>query len=153
MSKEGLNNPAVEQDLNKRESSFGQEMSEEDLAKYFDQPVQATEPKEVPKEPDFSTLEKIKEFEDAQDNSTDIYKIAARVKNLARGPGISLTPQGEMLANTYTHILKSFYDFAEKIEDKKIKQELIELIRSKEGMPGDLIAAAGVGVNKKRSKK
>jgi hypothetical protein len=84
--------------------------------------------------------------EQASDNSTDIYKIKARVANLARGPGMSLTPQGVQLCNTFVHVLKSFYDFADKIQDPNVRVPLIKLIRSHEKMPGVLIASAGAGV-------
>ncbi len=140
--------PVLDAQINKTEKKFGEEMSEEDLAKYFKEKKE--EPKQKAKTLKEMTKEEIESWERAQDNSTDIYKIAARVKNLARGPGMNLTPQGEMLANTYTHVLKAFYDFAEKIEDKNIKAQLTDLIRSQEGMPGNLISAAGAGVRRNK---
>jgi hypothetical protein len=91
----------------------------------------------------------VKEYEEEEakaEASIDIYKIKARVANLARGPGVSLTPQGEQLCNVFVHVLKSLYEFASKIEDQHIRSDLNKLIRSHEGMPGTLIAAAGAGV-------
>lgn len=128
--------------LNDAEAGFGEEMSEEDLARLFNEKVKKK------KEPDFKkmSLEQIEEWEAAQNNSNDIYKIKARVANLARGSGASLTAQGEMLCNTFVHVLKSLYEFAEKIEDKELKIKLIEKIRSHENAPATLIAAAGAGV-------
>lgn len=122
------------------------ELSEDDLAKHFKEKRQTKKPKEQEKQLKDMTLQEIEAWESAQDNSNDIYKIKARVANLARGPGVSLTPQGEMLVNTYVHVLKSLYDFADKLEDKMVKIELVNLLRSHEIMPGTLISAAGAGV-------
>jgi hypothetical protein len=91
------------------------------------------------------SLEEIEEWEAKQDNSNEIYKIAARVKNLARGGSLNLTPAGEALCNTFVHVAKELYDFAEKIEDKDLKIKLTELIRKHENMPATLIAAMGAG--------
>jgi hypothetical protein len=98
--------------------------------------------------PDFDDkIEKLRqevlELEKQQDDSTDIYKLAARVKNLARvgdpsrGVG-SLTPAGESLCNLYVHVLKSLYSFSETLESPK-REELYNLVRSHEGMPGELL--------------
>ncbi len=69
-------------------------------------------------------------------------RIAARIKNMAvissRG---NLTDNGIMLANTYAHVIKSFYDFTETINDIQIKDKLKSLIKSNEGMVSDFIAA------------
>src|ERR1700722_11833727 len=124
------------------------EMSEEELSRHLGQKPEKKK-KEKPKQLEQMTLEEIESWEKQQENSNDIYKVKARVANLARGPGVSLTPQGEMLCNTYVHVLKALYDFADKLEDKNTKVQLIALIRSQEGMPGTLIAAAGAGVNMK----
>jgi len=134
------------------EHSFDEsEMSEEDLARHFKEKRKVhTETKKTLKN---MTLEEIESWEKDQENSNDIYKIKARVANLARGGGASLTPQGEMLVNTFVHVIKAFYDFSEKLEDKSIKVQLDQLIRSQEGMPGNLIAAAGVGVRQKKEDK
>lgn len=114
----------------------GTEMTEAELMTYFGETEIKTK-----KEPDklsTMTLEEIKEWEKAQDNSLDIYKIKARVMNLAR-EGCSITPTGEMLCNTFVHVLKSLYSFAEQIEDKNIRIQLIEKIRSHETMPAQFI--------------
>lgn len=127
------------------------EMSEDELAKIFKESREPA-PRKVKEKPlEKMTLQEIEDWESKQDNSNDIYKIKARVANLARGPGMSLTPQGEMLCNSFVHVLKALYDFTETMEDKDAKIRLISLIRNQEGMPGVLIAAAGAGV--KASKK
>lgn len=125
--------------LNDQESKFGSEMSERDLSTHF-----AEAPKlKKEKKKDFKemSLEEINEWEKAQDNSNDIYKIKARVANLARGSGASLTPVGEMMVNTFVHVLKDLYDFIETIPDKNMKIQLLQRIRKHENMPGNLIAA------------
>lgn len=128
------------------------EMTEEDLSKHFKEKRKDKKKKEEPKTLKSMTNEEIVEWEQAQENSNDIYKVKARVANLARGNGLSLTPQGDQLVNTYVHVLKSFYAFAEKLEDKNVKVQLTALIRSVENMPGTLIAAAGAGVVVKKDK-
>ncbi len=119
------------------------EFTQEELGEYFNN---------LPKE-DFAVnsqnleeLKTINEWEEQQDNSNDLYKIKARVANLARANGASITPVGEMMVNTFVHVLKSLYDFADTIEDKNIRIKLIQKIRSHEGMPATLINAASVGV-------
>jgi hypothetical protein len=139
---------AMDQKANKAEEEFGGEMSEEDLARHFNQKREKKKKEELKKLHQMS-LEEISEWERNQDNSNDIYKIKARIANLARGNNASLTKQGEQLVNTYVHVIKSFYDFADTIEDKTIKISLIKLIKANEGMPGNLIAAAGAGVTTK----
>jgi len=124
-------------------------MSEAELAAYFGEvlPKKQKKVKSVSKD---MTLEEIEDWERQQDNSNDIYKLSARVKNLARVDGTaSLTPTGEALCNVYTHVLKAFYDFAETIQDKSVKIRLINLIRNQEGMPGNLISS-NVGTKGKR---
>lgn len=131
----------------KEATAFGAEMSETDLEKHFGR----QRPKKIKEKPlKEMSLQEIEAWERKQDNSNDIYKVSARVKNLAREGGAALTPQGDMLANTYTHVLLSLYGFAEKIQDATIKINLINLIRSHENMPANLIAAAGVGVTRKK---
>jgi hypothetical protein len=126
------------------------EMTEDELSRHFKEKRVAKQNVASSKKLKDMSLEEIQDWERAQDNSNDLYKIKARVANIARGGNMVLTPQGEMLANTYVHVLKSLYDFAEKIEDKNIRIQLVELIRSHEGMPGNLIAAAGAGVTIKK---
>ncbi len=141
-------NLAMDVEANRTEEEFGGEMSEEDLERHFGQKPQI---KKREKSKDFKdmTLDEIQSWEAAQNNSNDIYKIKARVANLARGTNASLTPQGEILVNSYVHVMKSLYDFAEKIEDKTLKINLTNLVRSHEGLPGTIIAAAGAGVRDK----
>jgi hypothetical protein len=124
-------------------AEFGEELSEAELARQFNEQLQKPKPVKALSE---MTLEDIKSMESAANNSTDIYKIKARVANLARESGGSLTPTGEILCNTYTHVLKSLYEFAEKIEDGDLRNRLTILIRNSEGIPGTVISAAGVGV-------
>jgi hypothetical protein len=148
-AQEELENPkrrhakAIVRDVVQQDHEYDGELAQNDLAKYFkERPVKPTN------QPNFGkmSLEQIEEWERKQENSNDIYKIKARVANLARGGGASLTPQGEMLCNTYVHVLKSFYDFADRIPDREMRLRLIELIKSNEGMPANLINAAGAGV-------
>lgn len=120
------------------------EMSEEELAKHF--AAQGglksgpNEPKVSPK-PDLDTLQGIKKWEESQDNATDIYKIKARIQNEASAAAnANLTQQGEMLVNCFTHVIKAFYDFADRIVDPKVRQELRVLIRSQENMPARFMA-------------
>jgi hypothetical protein len=122
-------------------------MSTEELAKYFNEPLPKPPAKEL--EIEKMSLEEIEDWENQQENSNDIYKVKARIANLARGMHASLTPQGEQLVNLYTHVLKSFYDFSDSLDDKRVKFALNELIRSQEGMPGNLISAAHAGVKEK----
>lgn len=139
--------PMEENRLNAEEKEFGEEMSEEDLAEHFNIPKPK---KKKGKSINKMSLEEIESWEKAQDNSNDIYKVSARIKNLARTGGANLTPTGEILCNTYTHVVKGFYDFAESIEDADTKIKLIELIKKSEAMPGTLMAAVNAGVNVKR---
>lgn len=137
-----------ENELNALEESFGLPMTEEELAKHFGE----TSPKKKNKKNKFNkmSIKEIEDWEKAQDNSNDIYKVSARIKNLARSGGASLTSAGDMLCNTFTHVIKALYDFAETIEDKDTKIKLIETIRKQEGMPANLVAAFNVGVKVKR---
>lgn len=142
--------PFQEGKLSAQESSFGEEMSEEDLAKHFREPAPKKKKKRE-KEISKMTLREIEAWEKAQDNSNDIYKVSARIKNLARqGAGANLTPAGDVLCNSYTHVIKSFYDFADKIEDADTKIKLIEKIKSNEGMVSQVISALGAGVTVKK---
>lgn len=147
------NDAATDGKLNEMENGFGEEMSETDLALHFREPLKKSNKKKVDlsKKRPFKgmTEEEIVEWEKAQDNATDLYKIKARVANLARDGGATLTPQGEMLANTFVHVLKALYDFAGKLEDKPTRIALTELIKKQENMPAQLIKAAGVGVRVK----
>lgn len=130
--------------FNDVEGGFGEPMSEEELAKHFNEPP--PKKKKAGKDISAMSLEEIEEWEAKQDNSNDIYKISARVKNLAREGGANLTPVGEMLCNTVVHVLKDLYDFADKIQDKETKIKLIEKIRTHEGMPGNFVAATAANV-------
>lgn len=69
---------------------------------------------------------------------SDIYAIAARVKNLARSYDASLTPVGESLCNLYIHVLKEFYEYAETLPEP-YRTKLTELIQSKEGFCRDVV--------------
>ena len=143
--------------FNKSEESFGEPMTEEELEKHFQNiPVRSKKKdKEERRKNDVTqmkTIEEIQEWERRQENSNDIYKIKARVANLAREGGAGLTPVGEMMVNTYVHVLKDLYGFAETIEDKNLKIALIEKIRKHEGMPGNLIAATKTMPQEKKKK-
>ncbi len=137
-----------ENQLNALEAeTFGVEMTEEELASHFQEP----KPKKKKEKPIHKmTLEEIESWEKAQDNSNEIYKLSARIKNLARsGAGANLTPAGDVLCNSYTHVMKSFYNFAETIQDKDLKIKLHDLVRANEGVPAQIIAALGAGVRTK----
>lgn len=134
--------------LNKIESEFGGEMSEEDLSKHFGERRKKKKDIDLSKKSPFKgmTNEEISEWENKQDNSNNLYKIKARVVNLARESGASISPVGEMLCNTFVHVVKDLYDFAETIQDKEVKIQLIEKIRKHESMPANLIKATVSGV-------
>lgn len=134
---------------------FGGEMSEEEIAKMFNsKPTKKlTNGIDLSAKEPFKgmTLEQIKEWERKQENSNDIYKVKARVANLAVGSaGAALTPVGVMMVNTFVHVVKDLYDFAETIQDDQMRVNLIHRIRKHEGMPGVLIAAATAGVRDKK---
>lgn len=145
-------NPEENARANEAEKSFGEEMSEEDLARHFSEAPKRKKKGGVDmaaKDPfKEMSLDEIEAWEAKQNNSNDIYKIKARVANLARSGGGSLTSQGEMLCNTFVHVLVDLYQFADTIPDKEMKIKFIERIRKHEGMPGTLINAAGAGVKK-----
>lgn len=128
----------------------GGEMSEEELSRIFKEKRATKEVKKLGKSLKEMSLEEIESWEAAQDNSNDIYKIKARIANLARGPGMSLTPVGEILCNSFVHTLKALYDFADTIQDKTLKIQLTKIIRNQESVPGTIIAAAGAGVKKEK---
>ena len=133
----------------------GKDLSEEEIASHFRENYKRNTVKDgvdLSKTNPFQnmSLEQIKEWEEKQNNSNDIYKIKARVANLARSGGASLTPVGEMMVNTFVHVVKDLYDFAEVIPDKNIRINLIERIRKHEGMPGNLISATSVNLRNKK---
>lgn len=123
-----------EQQANKVESEWGPPMSENELAAMFHEKV--PDPNEMSKLP--TNEEELKKWEEMQDNSEDIYKIKARIQNQVTN---NLTPVGEMLVNSYTHVMKAFYDFAPKIKDEMLREEFKRLIREQEVMPGNFIGA------------
>jgi hypothetical protein len=131
--------------LDSLNTSMGPEtpMTEEELARHFGEKLPT---KKVEMSVSDMTLEEINEWEAKQNNNNDIYKVAARVKNLARGSKATLTPVGESLCNVFVHVLKTFYDFAETIQDKDVRAKLIELVRTQEAMPGNFIEATHAGV-------
>lgn len=139
-----------EQKLNEIENESTVPWNEEELAKYFGEPPPVK--KEVKALKDM-TAEEIIALETKQDNSNDIYKLSARVKNLARSGGAALTPMGDALCNTYTHVLKAFYTFAETMTNQDEKDRFLLLIRRHEDMPSNVIAAAAAGVKVKPKKK
>jgi hypothetical protein len=74
-----------------------------------------------------------------EERATDIYAIAARVKNLARSYDGTLTPLGDALCNSFATMFKDFYDFAERLEEPD-KTRLLDLIESKESIPSKIIS-------------
>ena len=110
-------------------SNIGSEvqMTTEELSKHFNEPI---------------PVEK-----EAENDQNDLYRIAARVKNLAKETTGSLTPQGEILCNCYAHVLKSFYEFSKTLPEKD-GTILHNLIRTHESMPSDVISASFAGIKK-----
>lgn len=118
------------------------EMSASDVAKLFNEVYAEEKYEKIPE-----TKEEIEAWERSQENSNDIYKVNARIKNLAReAVKANLTAQGDMVINSFTHVLKAFYDFAETVQDKETRTKLIALTRLQEGAPALLLTALGVGV-------
>lgn len=127
------------------EEGFGDTMTEEELARHFGEPL-PKKPKKS-KSIDKMSLEEIEAWEAAQNGSNDIYKVAARMKNAARmAVQGNLTPQGEMVVNTFAHMVKAFYDFANVVSDKETQIRLTELIKKQEELPANLISALWAGV-------
>jgi hypothetical protein len=126
----------------------GGEMSEDELARLFKEKRQSKKTKDLGKSLNKMSLEEIEAWESSQDNSNDIYKIKARIANLARGPGMSLTPQGDILCNSFVHVCKALYEFANTLTVPEERIQLIALIRAQESVPGTIISAAGAGVKR-----
>ncbi len=149
-----IEDPQLNANINEREKAFGEELSEAEIRQMFHDKSEKRTKKSVnmtAKDPfKDMTLEEIEEWERTQDNSNDIYKVKARVANLARGSGGSLTAVGEMMVNSFVHVVKDLYDFAETIPDKSLKIAIIERVRKHEGMPGNLIAATSSNVRVKK---
>lgn len=112
------------------------QMSAKDMAMTFGVPV--------PKEKELPVLsllsrEEIEKLERAEVESSDIYRISARVMNQARSGGGSLTPVGQQLCNLYVHVMKSLYEFGDSLDENK-KEELKALLRKHESFPGQLLS-------------
>lgn len=136
------------------DATIGEEVSEAELSRHFGEKLDQKDKPEVDlseKDPfkDMS-LEQIKAWERTQDNSNDIYKVKARVQNHVSYTGGSLTGVGEMLCNSYVHVLMSLYEFSGKIKDSTTRQELINIVKKSESMPADLIAAISKNVKAKK---
>lgn len=127
-----------------QEAPQSEELSEAELATMFNEKPKKKNKKAKLKK---MTLEEIESWEKAQENSNDIYKVAARVKNAARmAVKANLTPQGEMVCNTFTHLVKGIYDLADTIADKETKAKLINFAKKQEEAPAGLIEALSAGV-------
>jgi hypothetical protein len=138
--------PAVDEGRLNAVENEGGEMSEDELAKHFQEKPVKRKKKKVKKLSKMS-LEEIESWERAQDNSNDIYKLNARIKNAARmAVKGNLTAQGDMLTNTFTHLLKALYDFADTVPDKETRIRLTELVKKQENVPADLISALTAGI-------
>jgi hypothetical protein len=139
-----------EAELNAHEAQeFGGEMSEEEIARMFAENAPRKEKKKKKKEQKLNkmSMEEIENWEAAQDNSNDIYKVSARIKNMARaGVKANLTPQGDMVCNTFTHLVKGIYDLAETVHDRELRMKLTQFARKQEEAPAGLIAALSAGV-------
>lgn len=133
---------------------LGPEMSEAEIAALFNAQPAPKPKKKKQKKLSKMSLEEIEAWEKAQDNSNDIYKVSARIKNLARmSVKANLTTQGDMVCNTFTHMIKNLYDFAETIQDKETKIRLMELVKKQEEMPANLISALFAGVSAPNARK
>lgn len=147
--------PEMNARLNESEKGFGEEMSEEDLAAHFRERTKkntVVHGVDLSKKEPFKgmTLQEIESWEAKQDNSNDIYKIKARVQNLVAGTGGNLTAVGEMMVNSFVHMAKDLYNFAENVQDRELRIRMIEQIRKHENMPASLIAAVSGGVRVKK---
>lgn len=72
----------------------------------------------------------------------DLMRIAARVKNKARMMcNGNLTPVGDILCNSYCHVLNRLYKFSEGLSESD-KLILHTILRSTEDMPGEVIVAS-----------
>lgn len=142
--------PAMNARLNKQEESFGEEMSEEEIARMFNEKhtKKLIDGIDMTKKNPFKgmTLQEITNWEEKQNNSNDLYKIKARIQNLVATAGGSLTSAGEMVVNSFVHVVKDLYEFANTVSDKELKIELIERIRKHENMPATLMSALNGGV-------
>lgn len=148
-------NPEMNVKLNEAEKAFGEELSEEELERHFNQRSSKKAKGEVDmskKEPfKGMSLEEIEAWEAKQENSNDIYKVKGRIQNLAVGiSGGNLTAVGEMMVNSFVHVVKDLYDFADTVQDREVRIKLIERIKKHESMPGTLISAASAGVKVKK---
>lgn len=159
--------PEMSARMTEAEKGFGEEMSEADLARHFNESTKRNRPKETkprrlkdmsqseinhtsPEELQ-KLVDEAEEEEHRQENSTDIYKIKGRIQNLAVSiSGGNLTPVGEMMVNSFVHVVKDLYDFADTLTDNEIRNKLIEKVKKHESMPGTLIAAASAGVKVKK---
>lgn len=72
--------------------------------------------------------------------STDIYKISARIRNHVSAL-LSLTPIGIIFCNEFTHVMKELYDFGDSLEKSK-KNELRTILKRAEKMPSKVIELA-----------
>ena len=140
--------PILDAQISAKEGDFGEECSEEELARRFGETVAPKAP--TGKSLKEMTLDEIKAWESAQDNASDLYKIKARMSNLARDGGASLTGQGEILVNTCVHMFKSLYDFADTVSDQDTRIKLRNVIRANENLPALVISAARAAVRNKK---
>lgn len=112
----------------------GPQMSVSELARHFKEETPKETKTVVPSDP-----EEYEKWQKEQHWANTLPRISARVKNAARSAGANLTPNGLALANTYTHLLKELYDFADKLPEEH-KDKLVTLLRSKESLVADYIA-------------
>ena len=64
----------------------------------------------------------------------------------------NLTSQGEMVVNTFAHMVKAFYDFANTLPDGESKIRLTDLTKRQEKLPASLIGALWSGVREVKEK-
>lgn len=138
---QNITSAKINQQLNEIEEDFGGEMSPSEIAQMFGEQTPSTKINGVDmslKDPFHGmTLEEIEEWERTVEESNNIYKIKARLQNHWGG---ELNPAGEALLNTFTHVFKDLYTFAENIQDKNMRESLTERIKKHEKAPANLIA-------------
>lgn len=112
-----------------------EEMTAEDMAEYFGEPAPIVKERPLP-----TTKEELDKMGYEEARSEETAKIAARIKNTAAASvNTNLTHTGVMLCNTYTHVIKSLYSFANTIPDEQVRNQLKELIYKHEDMPANFI--------------
>lgn len=69
-----------------------------------------------------------------------IYQIAGRIKNHVAFAGFPMSPNAEMICNTYAHMMFAFYQFGLTLDEEQ-RAKLESIIRIQEEGAAGLIAA------------